>query len=226
MSVSVSVDSFEGTFISEREEEEEEQDTYERVDEFLLPHIPTAVPSPMHTPMPAPPPSYTPPPPPGRRPDEIVDHEYTPVEVTNAGEVLVKPQPEDEGWATLPLKQLSPQSKKRVAGPVDTSPPQRPPRSLLGTSPSSGGLMAPPGTSPPLSSGRRLTPPTPHGVARVGQDLTDGPQEQPTLPPKKRKDMFKMNSDRQAGRWQGSPPRIPAPVQVTHVDIYLCSYYQ
>ena len=220
------VGSFEGSFISEREEEEEEeeQDTYERVDEFLLQHTPMPVPSSVHTPMAAPPPTYTPPPPPGRRPDEIDDHEYTPVKVTDVGEVLVKPQ-QEEVWGPLPLK-LSPQSKMRAAGSIDTSPPQRPPRSLLGTSPSSRGLMAPLGTSPPLSPGRKLTPPSPHGVARVGHDLTDGPQEQPKLPPKTKRSVSKMNSDPQAGRWQGSPPRIPAPVQVTLTTCgYLCSYY-
>ena len=210
-----SVGSFEGSCISEKEEEEEEQDTYERVDEFILQrHMPMPAAPPMHTPMPAPPPTYTPPPPPGHRPDEVDDHEYTPVKVTDAGEVLVRPQQQEEVWDTLPLKHLSPQPKKRGTG-FDTSSPQRTPaRSLLGTSPSGRSLVAPPGTSPPLSLGRKLTPSAPHSVARGAQDLTDGPQEQPKLPPKKRKES-KTLSDPQASKWHGSPPRIPAPaVQV------------
>lgn len=201
------------------DEEEDELGTYERVEDFLCkpPGYPPSVHPPSgHSPpgpiTPAIPSKYTP-----TKPGKIV-HDYTPVKVTDSGEVKVGQDDveNDKVLGALPLK-TSPKPKSRSASVVTGPLPQRtkerspslPHINPFATSPSGRGVAIPPEPSSPppspptLSSGR--TPPT------RGIDDTDG-GEQPKLPPKKR---GKSYSEIDGNKWHGSPStKIPAPVQV------------
>ena len=212
------------------QDEDLDQDTYERLDDFLggggdtplnppLPPGPKPGTSPNSVPIPAP--NYTPPPPPRPKVNENDDDGYTPINITD-GEVQVKESPQEEVWATLPLK-LSPQPKQRSTSvanvAVDLSPRRTPARSPsaphvhpLGGSPSGRNFIVPPEpVSPPPSPpvpGRKLTPPTPRTPEKSPE------RAQPKLPPKKRRELSKLYSDPEASKWQRSPPKVPAPVQV------------
>ena len=226
--------------------EEEEEGTYESVEDFLTgshsrdpysgttpdpslgqqtipPRDPGTTPSrdsyigssPGRDGGPAPPPQYTPPPPPPGRTTEGLDHEYTPVKITEDGEVQVKREEEEEVWGELPLKTSPQPTKRTTASPgraqgISASVPHVKP---FTTSPARGLMIPPEPSSPPPSPpapGRKMPPPTPR--SRVTDSETDGPTEQPKLPPKKRRELAKLYSDLNIGK--GSPPNIPAPVQV------------
>lgn len=190
------------------EQDDEDNDAYESLEEIFGTN-------PNTTPVPAAP-RHAAPPPPGVKPGEHDDHEYTPVNVTD-GEVQVQEgHPEDiDMWAPLPLKKgVSPPQKRRSPSVPHIGVHSSPKKQLhsphlqpghLGMSPAERSLMPPEHHSPPASpSGRKLTPSTPHSRGQVSLD-------QPRLPPKKRRGL---NSEPEASKWRGSPPRVPASVQV------------
>ena len=109
--------------------------------------------------IPAPPPKYTPPPPPSARPEDV-EHDYTPVNITDGGEVQVGQQQqrqEEEVWGALPLKS-SPQPKPRASPQriLQRRSPSAPHIHALGSSPLGRPLVMPPEPSspPPFSPGQ------------------------------------------------------------------------
>ena len=137
----------------------------------------------------------------------------------------------EDVWAPLPLK-TSPQPKKRAMSVVtsDLSPrakhKERSPSVPSVNAPSLGSgsgsssvksssslVLPPEPTSPPPSP---PAPRTPRSATSGGHDLTDGASEapQPKLPPKKRRELSKLYSDAETAKWRGSPPKVPAPIQV------------
>lgn len=185
-------------------EEEDDQDTYESVDEYLATRAATANVTPSAAP------NYAAPPPPGVKPGEHDDHEYTPVKVTD-GDVQVEPQ--EDVWAPLPLK-------KRISVPhvgLHSSPNQLRSPSVphIGMNPAERGLV-PSEPSPPPSSPSTRPPPS------RGHDASDNSPEQPKLPPKKRREMSKLYSESDASKWRGSPPQVPTP-QVLSLCMTVCS---
>ena len=192
-------------------EEEDDQDTYESVDEYLATK---AVAASNMTPSVAP--NYAAPPPPGVKPGEHDDHEYTPVKVTD-GDVQVTDETQEDVWAPLPLKiGVSPQSKKRSPSVPHIglhsipNQPRSPSIPHVGMNPAERGLAEP---SPPPSS--PSTRPA-HGRG------PDSSPEQPKLPPKKRREMSKLYSESDVSKWRGSPPQLPTP-QVVSLCITVCS---
>ena len=165
----------------EDEEEEEDMGAYERVDEYLIRDPSGAVIGVQPT-------KSTPP---------RAVHDYTPVKVTDDGDVRV-----GEEEHTPPLKS-SPQPKKRSS--VKERSPSAPHIHHLSTSPSAATLMIPPEPSspPPSPPTSHRTPPTP---AR-GLESTDS-GEQPRLPPKKRNKAY---VEQNVSRWAS---KMPPPVQV------------
>lgn len=196
------------------EQDEDDQDTYESVDEFLA----TRAAGSNTTPSSAP--NYAAPPPPGVKPGEHDDHEYTPVKLTD-GEIQVKDEPQEDVWGPLPLKiGVSPQPKKRSPslphGGVHSTPtnplrsPSVPHIQTSGMIPAERGLVMASEPSPP-----------PHGK---GHDAPHNSLEQPKLPPKKRRELSKLYSESEASKWRGSPPQVPTPVQVVSLCIVVCSH--
>ena len=146
----------------------------------------------------------------------------------------------EDVWAPLPLK-TSPQPKKRTMSVVtsDLSPrakhKERSPSVPSVNAPSLGSgsgsssvksssslVLPPEPTSPPPSP---PAPRTPRSATSGGNDLTDGASEtpQPKLPPKKRRELSKLYSDAETAKWRGSPPKVPAPIQVLGNVTCTCS---
>ena len=166
--------------------EEEDGGAYESVDDFLCRDSSGAI-------IIGPPPSYIPP-----RPD----HDYTPVKMEGGDMQVGQDERQEEIWGNLPIK--SPIARKRPS--VGSGSPQQPPPllPLFGTSPSTKPVAIPPEPVTPPPS-----PPTPR-VA--GKELEARGEQRPSLPPKRRKSSPYSEPD--TSRWRGSPPKIPAPVQV------------
>lgn len=165
--------------------EEEDGGAYESVDEFLLRDLLGAKPA-------GPPSSLTPPRPPV--------HDYTPVKMEGGeGHIGQEGTPQENVWAPLLLKSSTVSKKRPSVG--DSSPHQHPPP--FGTSPLSRPVPVPP---------ERVTPPPSPPTPRVaGRDL-ENTEQRPSLPPKRRKSAPYSEPD--TSKWRGSPPKIPAPVQV------------
>lgn len=193
-------------------EEEDDQDTYESVDEYLATRAATANVTPSAAP------NYAAPPPPGVKPGEHDDHEYTPVKVTD-GDVQVEPQ--EDVWAPLPLKKRT--SVPHVGLHSSSNQLRSPSVPHIGMNPAERGLV-PSEPSPPPSSPSTRPPPS------RGHDASDNSPEQPKLPPKKRREMSKLYSESDASKWRGSPPQVPTPqvlsvyycVQLIHCHFHCC----
>ena len=137
-----------------------------------------------------PPPSYVPSRQGGKRPD----HDYTPVKMEGGEVQRGHEAPQEDIWGKSPIAKKRPS----VGG---TSPQQQAPQlPPFGTSPSTRPV---PVTPPP-------SPPTPRVAGRV---LEDTGEKRPTLPPKRRRSAPYSEPD--TSKWRGSPPKIPAPVQVS-----------
>lgn len=182
------------------EQDDIDNDAYESLEEIFGGTTPNTTPAPAA-------PKYAAPPPPGVKPGEHDDHEYTPVNVTD-GEVQVQEGRQEDVWAALPLKiGVSPPQKRRSPS-VPLIGLHSSPTKQLHSPHLQPGLMPPEHHSPPGSpSGRKLTPPTPHNRGQASP-------EQPKLPPKKRREFSRLNSEPEISRWRGSPPQVPASVQV------------